>query len=678
MKPRIMPGSRRVAPMLFGALVCILAPTAAARSAQQTPKETAVEAHARILARLRAIEDAQMATVEAQDGREDFVLTGVADEATQRWLDLARPLAREITGAAALPYARNLDYGQGFSLLLPHLAQQRFLVRASRYLAHDAAFRGDRALVGELLRAQVTTAKQAGQDRLLISSLVSMGIMAMHASGVDDFLDRGAIDRSAAQALLDSRAGLESSMRAQLLAAVGTEAEMAVQEAGKLAELGDAARRAQLQAFGVPDAEALDLASVAKWKEQSNAYRDAVKQALANPDPAAVKTALAEIETRAEQGAFGDLVKAFAPALVAALGRLDVFAPTLAAQDARLAELASGAKKPEDFLNAAHLYLAASRAAEKLAVEQQLLIESVRMASDDMSEDDRREARRALERLRAGVIDRVIAASKIKRCEFRDSGRAVPDLVPAGSEGALGALRIALSDALLPGDRPAGSASAADACIAAVVAVRHFAEGGGLGHALMAQRFARDVAAALAAIEARHQLDAGARERLGAELSRLTPTDPFGLRRAVDFERARLAGMSQPPRSTRSEGTPFSRERLGALSPDSIAFLVATVTAARPALAPGPCGCPFDGPILDIRGFFDLDALKAAQAQGDKLRQRFDRLVLKGDEGGGSALHGLTATKPVDVAARLDEAVADFERLQAFSSAKPPAPSAAP
>ena len=668
-------GLERVALLRFVAVACAAcvaavlpaAPASAAlqQGGAQSGRETAVEAYARIKDRLREI-----AGEEGLEASEEFIRSGVVDEATRRWLEAARPLAREFTAAAGLPYARELDYSQGFGLLLPHLSEQRVMQRAARALAHDAAQRGDRALAGDLLRAQVVAARRIGEDKILISSLVAMGLTHLHIGTADELLEQGGIDQAGAKALLDARKELDATMHAQLVNAIGMEADIGVQEAARISALDDRVRTGELSAMGAMNLPQMDSESLAKWKDESAAYRDAMKAALANPDLSAMKAEVSALVTRAEQGEFGLFVKMLAPDVSRTVERLEALLSVLAEQDARLVELASGRKAPADFMNAARLYLAAAKAAESLALEPQRTVHALRIAAGDMTDADRRDARRAIEALRPGVIDRVMQAAKIKRCAFDDSGEEEPDLMPEGSEGALGALRITLFDALLPGERPSGAPSAVDACIAGVVAVRHFAEGGGIGRALVAQRFSRDVAQALAQVEANGLLDTAARERLAAELALFKPTDALGLRRAIDFERARISGMRQPPRSSRSDGTPFSRERLAKLSPEAVVFLVGVLTTKRSAIAPEPCACAFDGPLLAVRDLFDLGAIEAAQAQAAMLRQRFAKTVQQGIADEQSPLSGLTVVKPVDLEARIDEAVADFARLQAFAESK--------
>ena len=204
---------------------------------KQPHSENATEARARIAARLRELERQEMESVAAQDARDAFVVTGVADEATMRWLEAARPFARELIDSAKLPAGPPLDYSAGFELMLPHLPEQRMISRAMRVLAHDAAIRCDSAFLRDLLCAQVAGVRDVGDDRTLISSLVSTALGAISVASVDGLIQRGAIDRECAKALVDARTDLGTTMQGQRLAAIEMEATLMAQEAGKLAAL---------------------------------------------------------------------------------------------------------------------------------------------------------------------------------------------------------------------------------------------------------------------------------------------------------------------------------------------------------------------------------------------------------------------------------------------------------
>ncbi len=653
--------------MVLAEWTAAVAPAHAAvsvRQQQQAAEERAVDAYARLARRLNELQ-----ALVPDESREAFLLTGIVDEPMQRWLEQVRPLGREFLAATRRPYERSLDLSLGFELPLPHLSEQRLLARTAEVLAHDAVIRGDHRYAVDLLGAQGTLARQIGTDGLVISSLVSMAVTQLGVKSVNGVLDLGAIDGDGARSLLDSRKDLVQTMRSQLWSALETESSIALQEIGKLANLDPAARQARLALFGASDRLATDDRSWEEWTAQGERYHEAMKAAVASGDPKTVAAEVKALAARVEAGEFGDFMKTLSPVLDRVFAQLERVEAELAAQDAVLADLASGTRKPEDFLNAARLYEFAAKAVEGLSVDQQNTIEALRVAPDSLTELDRREARRAIEALRAGVIDRVLRASKLPRCVFDAEPREVTDLMPSLSEGLLGALRVTLYDPLLPELRPDGAPAAFDACLATLRAIRHLAHDAGLGRALIAQRVSRDLARALAELDAKGALDEAARARLAEELARFNGEDPFGIRRAIKTERLRIsrsAGLRYAPSDGRGV---FSESRLANLAPDSTAFLVAALSLERALLKPEPCECPFDGPLLDVRPLFDAEAFEAARAQRGKLDERIDEAR---DEPGadGTALRGLTVTRPVPVEERIAESFADFERLAAFASTK--------
>ena len=622
---------------------------------------TAAEAYKRLAARIRAL---RSEGIEIDEVSDDFVRTGFASAEEERWLAAVRPLARELVAAGALPHGRDLDYSQGFALPLPHVSDLRFLQRAMRILAVDSALRGDRALASEILRAQVASSRHVGADGLIISSLVSGAMMRLNMTSVEELVDRGALDAAAAAALLGARKGLADSMRAQMTAAIGREADVMVTEIRRIADLTDAERHDWMQQLGLQIGGPLDAVAMQAAKDGAAEYHAAVEAAIANPDPAAMRAAFLEIEQRAASGGFGELMQALAPAVSRALEVMGEICAAIVAQDALLADIAAGRKTPEDLVNAAYLYMAAARAAQSLDAETQMTIEALRLAPERMTDEDGRVARRAIEALRPRLLEPLRAAAKASRCSFKGMWSGV-DIMPATIAGSLGALRIALFEPLLAGKRPEGASTTVDACVATLVAVRHFADGGGIGAALIAQRVSRDLAAVLARLDADGALDDAARARIAAEIERFHAMDPLGLRRAIDLERAAVADIH----GRRSEGTAFGEERLRRLSADSVMFLVSVLTEERPELAAAPCACPFDGPLLDVRGLIDLEALTQAQSQKQALRARLDALY-DGQDGGETALQSLKVSRPLDMETRIGESLADFDRLRAFGEAK--------
>ena len=69
-----------------------------------------------------------------------------------------------------------------------------------------------------------------------------------------------------------------------------------------------------------------------------------------------------------------------------------------------------------------------------------------------------------------------------------------------------------------------------------------------------------------------------------------------------------------------------------------------------------------------MRPLFDAEAFAAAMAQKARLLDRMREAALANAPDGGTALAGLTVTKPVDMQARLNESAEDFERLQNLAS----------
>ena len=653
---------------LILACIAILMPVGAVLAAPQQPQateESAIDAYERLSRRFTDLYD-----LAPDESREAFMYQGVIDESMQRWLEQARPLGREFVAATQRPYARNLDYSQGFELLLPHYSGQRALARTAGLLAHDAAQRGDQSLAVDYLCAQTAIGRQAGSERVVIGSLVSIGITRFGVTTLDEMLDFGLIDRDGAERLVKSREALAASMRAQLASAIEMESGIVVQEVGKLAALDEAGRFSRLSLLGINQPIASDAASVEKWKTQATSYNEAMKAAVANTDPKAMRGAVEALAARVAAGEFGDFLKAFGADLSQALFRLEIVEAELARQDALLDDIVSGRKKPADFANAARHYQAAAKAVESLSVEQQRTIEALRLAPDTLTDADRREARRVIEALRARVIDSVMRASTMSRCVFDQGPYDRTDLLPFMSEGLLGALRVALFDPLLPGDRPVDAPTAVDACVAVISAIRHISTDNGLGRALVAQRVGRDVAQALAELDAKGALDAGARERLAKELARLKSDDPFGIRRAIDTERLRISRSAGLRYAAEADQRAFARSRLANLSPDSIAFLSAALSLERAALKPAKCDCPFDGPLLDVRPLFDIEAFEGARQQAAKLDARVREASAPRPDDAGTALRGLMLTKPVAVDERIAEARADFARLVAFTEVK--------
>jgi hypothetical protein len=510
---------------------------------------------------------------------------------------------------------------------------------------------------------------------------VHAGIVAIHAKTVEELIDRGAIDSTEARALLEARRDVAVVLRAHLLAGLRNDVEILVTETRRLHANGVERAKQQLGARGLGEMAKLLAGDKIQKLADSIAFRDAIVAATAVEADATLLAAVRSLEKRAVADTLGPWVAERGRANACSVMAQQSVQRQLAMQEDALFGLEDGVCEPVGLINAAPHYLTASKSAESLSPDVQRRIITLRSAPGGGTEEEHRAVRRVIEALRPQLIDRILQATKHERCVFdalKHGSGPHPSLVQDGCDGALGALRIMLFDPLPLGDRPADAPTAVDACVASLVAIRHLTEGGGIGNPLVVQRFSRDVAAVLEELATRGSLDGKARRRLGAELSRLDADDPFGLRRGVDFERAHIATMGQPMFAEPREHSAFGRMRLADLTPDQVGFLVGTLTAPRLAIMSEPCECAFDGPLLALRGLFDLDDLQAAQAQSSQLRPRIYPSLDEERVDEPSTLDGLTVTKPNDLEARLAEATADFERLQAFTRAEPQAGNAAP
>lgn len=92
--------------------------------------------------------------------------------------------------AAALPHANwDLDYSQGYSILLPFLAKQRMLARLGRSRARMAAFDNDWDEVLAALHMAHAAGQHAGEEPILINHLVAIASNAIVGNALHDVLN---------------------------------------------------------------------------------------------------------------------------------------------------------------------------------------------------------------------------------------------------------------------------------------------------------------------------------------------------------------------------------------------------------------------------------------------------------------------------------------------------------
>ncbi len=116
----------------------------------------------------------------------------------------------------------DLRYSDGFAMLLPHLTEMRQAVRVLRAAALVALAEGDTEQACQHWLDSVALARDAGDEKILISELVRLACFSMSTHTLESMVESGQLTDSqlaqAASALedLDLRPGLADSLRGEL------------------------------------------------------------------------------------------------------------------------------------------------------------------------------------------------------------------------------------------------------------------------------------------------------------------------------------------------------------------------------------------------------------------------------------------------------------------------------
>lgn len=597
-----------------------------------------------------------------------FMQRGEIDARMRRWLDATRPLVGDLVRAARLPYDRALDRSQGFSLLLPHLSQQRLIVRSLDVLLVDAQY-GDRAACADILRAQAAIAERAASDGLLISSLVAMGCGQMSRTRLVEMINCGAIDAALAREALAATDPIDGRDALRLGEAVETEHAALTLEIGKVtaAQGDDRARRiSELTGLMGEGAAAIPFTdeALAAFPAQADAYRAAARAVVDAPTREAAMKAVDELSQAVASGAYGDVLKSFAPALDRVVERAWTYEEGWAALRADLTALADGSKTPEDLMDAAFHYFRAAAAAEQVAAPDQAEFDALRLAGAFLDAETRANGKSRLARLDRAITAEVYRGSQLGRLRLDWTtlrGREInanDGLVRATQPGINGAVRTMLATAVtddavtkVPLEKPI--ASPQELAVAAVRVAAHYATTGQYGHSLAALAMLGDAADAIDLLVRAGRFDADGKALLAKALARLDGADPIGLARATDAERTQL------------EQHFSDSARLARLSPIEVAALVAANATPDRALDPVDCACPDHGAMLDMRRWFSADALAKARASHERLESRRGKARSDGDPRlPGSPLEGVEIIPPFDIEAARESARSAIDRLR--------------
>lgn len=466
------------------------------------------------------------------------------------YIDLAR------RGAQAKVYGLTLDRSKGLELLLPHVQSLRQAARVLRAEAEVRMVDGDLDGAVELLASINGFSQHVRQDDILISSLVSGAIMKLGDDAMEKALSLGVIDGELAGKLADSLDGMRGPDPLRVAGAIRGEADGLRPTLEKIAA-GD------LPLSLIFDAQDLDRDELGLTPEKLEAQLakiesacDQAAAAVLNPDREAAKAAIAELEKKVASGEFGELAKIFVPSFGRAADATWRAEEIVAARWKLLDDIRAGRAAPALRVNAAFAYLKVAELIESLGSGDEEAIEAARLAGSTLDESSLEQARRRLDLLRPRLLELFALAGGCERCAFEVSREDIPSFLPMYLFGLRGGIRALMADAVVArrtaatpeksvrsdgaADERERSVSEMDVAAIALRAVRHLARDSMVGHSVVAASILRETAAMVDEAVAGRRLSAADATALLALAARLEPSDPVGLRLAIDADRERL------------------------------------------------------------------------------------------------------------------------------------------
>jgi hypothetical protein len=478
-------------------------------------------------------------------------------------LDLARQ-------ASALPTCDfEPDRAQGYALLLPHLGLMRSLTRAMRADAMARLADGDVDGAMESFGRMAGLARHSADDRVLISSLVGTAIGTLADDSIQVAMDRGVIDQERAARLLEALSPLSGSDPFRCAEAIAEEGDMLaatvqpiIDDPSKLAELRPLLPLEFATELGSEQLEALDAEALTDQLASSMMLLDRSAEAFREPDPERAQAMLEEVEVALSDGAGGVLGQVLVPSLRPVYESKRRAEAMFASRFAQLRDIASGARTPAEFANAALSYLAAARAASTLPADEQRLIEAVRTTLGAVEDPFKRLINEAIERHRGAVVEQVIKGGGAGRCVFvRDRAHTVGLVaLPSYSAGLRAAARMTLASALMrlrdagsqeiPEQRQVAQRRQAVLELESLFRlVSHLSGDSAMAHSLLAHSILEETREALDGVWSTAPLTEDDRALLKAAIDRLDRTDALGYRRALAADRAAVQARAPDRRN---------------------------------------------------------------------------------------------------------------------------------
>lgn len=346
----------------------------------------------------------------------------------------------------------DLDYNQGFELILPHLSQLRSIAKLMQADALVRLHDGDTLGAADRLASVYRISGHTGGDRILISSLVGNAIFRGADSTVQLALDRAVFGPAESAKLLRAVNGFDESDPFNHLEAVMGEQEIAVDWLQR--KFGDEAERLRMaeseEWLTNDEADALRLGAMTDEEfalslDQYDRAMDKVVEAFAMEDQEAARAALKQMEQAATDGELGFLAQLLMPALSRVLDNKIESKEMIDDRVDVLSKLLSGEIEPEAEANAALFYLRGIELLERMEPDRYTLL----CEFDDAPDRPINESLAATLVSHAKVIDLFREGSLKRRCDFSlyRSSRGLM-LIPSYAAGMRDAFRLLHADAL--------------------------------------------------------------------------------------------------------------------------------------------------------------------------------------------------------------------------------------
>lgn len=461
--------------------------------------------------------------------------------------------ARLDAGARARTVDWGLERSNGFAMLLPHLSHLRQAARLQRAAIFAQLDAGQKDEALQSMMSMGLMGPQLGSDQVTVSSLVGAAIGGgLFTDTAHLVIDSGAVGQDEAKALLEALRPLKGEDPFRYADAVMGEWTMmdatmrgpdAAQQLALTADVlaGEDARAVQAMRALTPEAAREQVAALKGTFERAAA-------AFANPDPQAARAEIARIERMAESGRLGPLAKAMMPSLGNVYESKLRSAQELAILLGRLEAIAAGTVPREAVLNAALLLARASAGARSLLREDQESVELLRVAPAALDDARRARAAEVLGRADVAVFKPLGEAIRCTTCDFTvlRNRQDLPSLDVRLLGGVRGAVRMALAEALT---RVRASHDPRAVVPAAVVGFRVAAllsTQPSFARATAAQAIWRETAGAVTEAAREGALPKESVDELQRAMATMPTDDPFGFRRAIDRDAARVLRFNMP------------------------------------------------------------------------------------------------------------------------------------